>query len=131
MAFVETLKQWIGADEGNIGVVHCKAGMLGCNHNLSLLQTNIFWKSQGKGRTGLMISCFLLDINFRTGAQEALEYYGYRRTYDGMGVTIPSQLRYVAYYEAYRKSTNLYVKREVEINEVYMKPLPSIFGLGK
>ena len=47
----------------------------------------------GKGRTGLMICCLLLQISARRGnlvtADEAMLFYGDRRTEDRAGVTIP------------------------------------------
>eukprot|EP01063_Lacrimia_lanifica_P005907 TRINITY_DN13562_c0_g1_i1.p1 TRINITY_DN13562_c0_g1~~TRINITY_DN13562_c0_g1_i1.p1 ORF type:complete len:1304 (+),score=335.54 TRINITY_DN13562_c0_g1_i1:107-4018(+) len=70
---------------GNVIATHCKAG---------------------KGRTGLMLSSLLLmqSCDPRTGvptisAKQALDEFGNGRTKDGKGVTIPSQIRYVHYWE--------------------------------
>jgi len=76
--FCEDAKSFMDKDPQNTIAVHCKAG---------------------KGRTGFMISALLVyNGTFKT-AGESLKFFGYRRTSDGKGVTIPSQLRYVHYVE--------------------------------
>ncbi|ORC93690.1 putative tyrosine phosphatase [Trypanosoma theileri] len=78
--FVSDATDFLEEDRRNVVVVHCKAG---------------------KGRTGVMVSCLLLSHEpLRIpNAEEALKFFGKARTQDGFGVTIPSQSRYVHYYD--------------------------------
>jgi phosphatidylinositol-3,4,5-trisphosphate 3-phosphatase/dual-specificity protein phosphatase PTEN len=73
------VREFLEADEENVVAIHCKAG---------------------KGRTGLMIACLLMliDPSLRNPT-EALAFFGDMRTADGKGVTIPSQKRYVSYWD--------------------------------
>lgn len=73
------MHEWTQVDEDNVIAVHCKAG---------------------KGRTGLMIACFLVYAD-KMSADKALEVFASKRTHNGKGVTIPSQKRYVSYFEEY------------------------------
>jgi phosphatidylinositol-3,4,5-trisphosphate 3-phosphatase/dual-specificity protein phosphatase PTEN len=81
-AFVAHAMDYIDGRDDRVVVIHCKAG---------------------KGRTGLMTSCLLmaLEPGLRR-ADDAIEYYGKRRTLDGKGLTVRSQIRYVHYYERLR-----------------------------
>lgn len=63
-----------------------------------------------------MICAFLLHSGIVKTAAEALELYSLKRTWDKKGVTIPSQRRYVEYYELVKPGGLNYT-------EVYLKPL--------
>lgn len=80
---------WLKSDPRNVAVIHCKAG---------------------KGRTGVIISCYLQYNNEWPDADSALAFYAAARTYNQKGVTIPSQLRYVRYFGDSLKRKGGYVE---------------------
>eukprot|EP01130_Rhizamoeba_saxonica_P009275 TRINITY_DN3768_c0_g1_i2.p1 TRINITY_DN3768_c0_g1~~TRINITY_DN3768_c0_g1_i2.p1 ORF type:complete len:461 (+),score=122.39 TRINITY_DN3768_c0_g1_i2:37-1419(+) len=76
---------WLEEDEEHVVGINCKAG---------------------KGRTGLIICCYLLHCGYYgdnefsdMDSDQILAYYGDKRTSNGKGVTIASQQRYIRYYE--------------------------------
>jgi len=72
------ISEWLDTNKKHVAGIHCKAG---------------------KGRTGLISCCYLLMKGTCSDTDEALRYYGTKRTTDGKGVTIASQIRYIRYYE--------------------------------
>ncbi|CAI9104615.1 OLC1v1003321C2 [Oldenlandia corymbosa var. corymbosa] len=76
--FCQSAYSWLKEDIENVVVVHCKAGM---------------------ARTGLMISSLLLYLKFFPTAEECIDYYNQKRCIDGKGLVLPSQIRYVKYFE--------------------------------
>jgi len=80
--FCDDVHEWLSGGEDRVVAIHCKAG---------------------KGRAGMMISCYLIRAGIAKSAQEALELFGSRRCYDAKGVRIPSQMRSVHYYERFLK----------------------------
>ncbi|KAA8531661.1 hypothetical protein F0562_006622 [Nyssa sinensis] len=76
--FCQSAYSWLKEDILNVVVVHCKAGM---------------------ARTGLMISSLLLFLKFFPSAEECIDYYNQKRCVDGKGLILPSQIRYVKYFE--------------------------------
>ncbi len=67
----------------SVAAVHCKAG---------------------KGRTGVMICCYLVFSGLCKNTEEAVNYYGVMRTTNMKGVTIASQIRYIRYFETFLKA---------------------------
>eukprot|EP01012_Entosiphon_sulcatum_P067499 TRINITY_DN9723_c0_g1_i1.p1 TRINITY_DN9723_c0_g1~~TRINITY_DN9723_c0_g1_i1.p1 ORF type:complete len:605 (+),score=97.54 TRINITY_DN9723_c0_g1_i1:2083-3897(+) len=76
--FCEDVDKFLKSTENAVVAVHCKAG---------------------KGRTGLMISAYLMYSKHAVDAEDALRKFGDVRTENGKGVTIPSQIRYVHYFQ--------------------------------
>ncbi|OMP07335.1 hypothetical protein COLO4_07429 [Corchorus olitorius] len=76
-SFCESVYSWLSSDPKNIAVIHCMAG---------------------KGRTGLMVCAYLVYSGM--SAEEALHLYAQKRTTNNQGVSIPSQRRYVEYWES-------------------------------
>ncbi|KAF1740631.1 hypothetical protein MXB_4340 [Myxobolus squamalis] len=83
VSFCKSVKEFLSKSEDNVIVVHCKAG---------------------KGRTGLMICCYLLFSNTVTKPCDALQLFASKRTHNQKGVTIPSQRRYVHYFSMLLKT---------------------------
>ncbi|XP_078432977.1 phosphatidylinositol 3,4,5-trisphosphate 3-phosphatase and protein-tyrosine-phosphatase PTEN2A-like [Wolffia australiana] len=78
VSFCQSAYSWLKEDIENVVVVHCKAGM---------------------ARTGLMISSLLLYLKFFPTAEESMDYYNQKRCLDAKGLVLPSQIRYVKYFE--------------------------------
>lgn len=77
-SFCQSAYSWLKEDIENVVVVHCKAGM---------------------ARTGLMICSLLLFLKFFPTSKEAIDYYNQKRCVDGKALVLPSQIRYVKYFE--------------------------------
>ncbi|CBI22276.3 unnamed protein product, partial [Vitis vinifera] len=75
--FCKNVHSWLSSHPKNIAVVHCMAG---------------------KGRTGLTVCAYLVYTGM--SAEEALKLHADKRTTNNEGVSIPSQRRYVGYWES-------------------------------
>eukprot|EP01133_Synstelium_polycarpum_P002535 gene2535-2904_t len=111
-AFCEDVEAWLEEHPENVAAVHCKAG---------------------KGRTGTMIACYLLYSRACQTGSESIRMFGNKRTHNGKGITIPSQLRYVRYFEALVQYGRPIQRAPSTITKVLsairMNPLPN-FNLG-
>ena len=96
------MKDFLDKDDENIAVIHCNAG---------------------KGRTGTLIACYMLYCGFARTAQESITYYGWKRLKNGEGVTQPSQLRYIFYFEKLLQGKVKGHKR-VKLDKIYIQNLP-------
>jgi phosphatidylinositol-3,4,5-trisphosphate 3-phosphatase/dual-specificity protein phosphatase PTEN len=96
LQFCSSMKQWLDSSEKNVSAVHCKAG---------------------KGRTGTMISCYIIfqsDLTTNVDPFQAMLIFSQARTKDSRGVTIPSQKRYCEYYADFVLNKRIYQK-DVEL----------------
>ena len=71
---------YLASNPKGVAAIHCKAG---------------------KGRTGVMIVCYLIFSCLCKNSDEALIHYAKQRTINNKGVTIPSQIRYIKYFESF------------------------------
>lgn len=99
--FCRKVQDWLDADKANVVAIHCKAG---------------------KGRTGVMICCYLLYAGIYRTPREVLKYYGEMRTKDGKGVTIPSQRRYVEYFHRLRQTRCVYRPTNLYLVAITLEP---------
>jgi len=103
LPFCLSVDKWLKADKDNVAAIHCKAG---------------------KGRTGVMISCMLMFTETCGSATEALQYFSEKRTKDGKGVTIPSQARFVCYFETCLKKGFPQTDVEFLLTQVFWNKVP-------
>lgn len=78
MPCVSHIHAWLQGEKNNVVAVHCKAG---------------------KGRTGLVIICYLMYCGLTNDTLKSRSFYDWKRTEDGKGLTIISQIRYAHYFE--------------------------------
>ncbi|XP_034194450.1 phosphatase and tensin-like protein isoform X3 [Osmia lignaria lignaria] len=105
--FCEDVDEWLSQHQKNVAVVHCKAG---------------------KGRTGVMVCCYLLHTKQFLTATDALNFYGTKRTHDRKGVTIPSQRRYVDYYATLVQERLNYQPVTLLLRRIQLDPAPIFHG---
>lgn len=94
---IDNMYNYLTQNKENGIAIHCKAG---------------------KGRTGTATSAFLLRNQYAQSSAKALSAFGAKRFGTGEGVTIPSQLRYVQYYEQYMKNGMKYEERTIRLTKL-------------
>lgn len=99
-----SMKNWLQSEEaqgkGRVVVVHCKAG---------------------KGRSGTASCSYLISEEGWT-VEDAMQRFTERRMRPGFGagISIPSQIRTIAYVDRWTKHGKVYVERPVEVLEVHV-----------
>ena len=108
--FCEDAKKFLDEDPKNVVAIHCLAG---------------------KGRTGTLISCLLLYMGEFDTAADCLKYYGIMRVDNGRGVTVPSQIRYVFYFEQILKKNipNPIIFKNLCITKIRMVTVPNLYSV--
>ena len=101
--FCIDISLYLTSHPDGVAAIHCKAG---------------------KGRTGVMIVCYLIFSGLCKNSDEALIHYANQRTLNKKGVTIPSQIRYIKYFETFLSSN---------YEKPFLKCIPKIikFDLNK
>lgn len=106
ITFCRDAEKFLKENEENVVAIHCVAG---------------------KGRTGTFVCCLLLFMKIFDTADECQTFYGAQRMSNGKGVTMPSQIRYIGYFEyALKNKIQFPLKsRSVRIKRVRMYTIPT------
>lgn len=83
----ESMDAWLRSHPANVAVVHCKAG---------------------KGRTGVLVSAYLMHSRVEEEPAAAVARFAARRTHNLKGITIPSQMRAVEQYHTQLQALRLW-----------------------
>ena len=116
--FCQAVHQWLTQGPLFVAAVHCKAGkgrtgvMVCCyllhasHYPLEWQRKELRWVVEFYNRSVLFDHPFCISIPFRPNtaarplsAEQVMEHYAQLRTFNNEGVTIPSQRRYVHYYD--------------------------------
>jgi phosphatidylinositol-3,4,5-trisphosphate 3-phosphatase/dual-specificity protein phosphatase PTEN len=108
-ACCDDMQAFLDEDDKNVIAIHCKAG---------------------KGRTGMIISAFLVHCGMAATATDALQMFGNARTHNGKGVTIPSQMRYVHYYQQCMQLGAIPPAKTYRIRHFRLHTIPNLDPLG-
>eukprot|EP01105_Mastigella_eilhardi_P002411 TRINITY_DN1298_c0_g1_i5.p1 TRINITY_DN1298_c0_g1~~TRINITY_DN1298_c0_g1_i5.p1 ORF type:complete len:276 (-),score=57.79 TRINITY_DN1298_c0_g1_i5:1364-2191(-) len=90
----------------------------------------------GKGRTGTFIACLLLWLKYCKTASEAVQLFSTKRMLSGRGITVPSQERFVHYWEqiaarrtsVYSPPPPLPERKTVVLTNITLNGIPKVEG---
>jgi len=99
--FCVSVDKWLSKDKENVAVIHCKAG---------------------KGRTGVMITVYLM-YKYHVTFEQGLSHYGRMRTKDLKGVTLPSQKRFIQYFGELYGFAKKVKKLDIPVKTAYLKAI--------
>lgn len=92
----------------------------------------------GRGRAGVMICCLILYMKIIKCAKDSIIYFGIMRSINNKGITVPSQMRYIYYFDKLVKKKGLStedtnidlnkfeegIKRKIIITKIRMYTIP-------
>ncbi|KOM44995.1 hypothetical protein LR48_Vigan06g030100 [Vigna angularis] len=109
-SFCQSAYSWLKEDIQNVVVVHCKAGMGRTGLMICCLLLSLKASHDNQLQRLWNFSCALLSeffnlltvniiLQFFPTAEEAIDYFNHKRCVDGKALVLPSQIRYVKYFE--------------------------------
>jgi protein-tyrosine phosphatase len=98
-----SMGSWLDSCDEHVAVVHCKGG---------------------KGRTGTVVACYLLYCGLFDDAEQALGYFAAKRSAKKLGVTQPSQRRYVQYFAEVLRKRLLPLPKPMTVVRVLLTSVP-------
>ena len=106
IALVEDIKMYLLKNPLRVAVIQCEGG---------------------RGRSGMVIACLLISLGYCHNATLALDYFNTLRTHCGRGVHIPSEIRYVHYFEVSSRRGLLPIKW-LHIRHIRIHGAPMVDG---
>eukprot|EP01105_Mastigella_eilhardi_P006521 TRINITY_DN18064_c0_g1_i1.p1 TRINITY_DN18064_c0_g1~~TRINITY_DN18064_c0_g1_i1.p1 ORF type:complete len:655 (+),score=126.28 TRINITY_DN18064_c0_g1_i1:131-2095(+) len=101
-AIVNSIDMWLGCPE-HVAVIHCKGG---------------------KGRTGLVVVCYLLFACIFSDITMAAKHFAEKRSSTSKGVTQPSQIRYLEYFSSIVAGDLKITPHPMRLQSIRFGPIP-------
>jgi phosphatidylinositol-3,4,5-trisphosphate 3-phosphatase/dual-specificity protein phosphatase PTEN len=97
------------ADPQNVAVIHCLAG---------------------KGRTGTVITCYLLFSGLFKHVEDASRFFAIKRSVNNWGVTGPSQQRYIEFFHSLLLNKTRPSTRAMQLKHIIVLNCPKLSVAG-